>query len=188
MNDFATSTQTISRTGLQGLPQRLVMDGLVGDSVMVEAIAAAKERRVGVVSYLVEYNLVNKILLDAIKKGASDIHFEPYEKFYRVRSARTACCGRWPSRRCLAANWPPGSRSCPAGYRRAPRSPGWAHQDEAVQEPGHRLPCQHLPDAVRRKGRAAYPRPQQRQLGIDALGYEEDQKELYLDASTSPTA
>ena len=29
---------------------------------------------------------VNKILLDAIKKGASDIHFEPYEKIFRVRT------------------------------------------------------------------------------------------------------
>ncbi len=28
---------------------------------------------------------VNKCLLDAIKKGASDLHFEPYEKTYRVR-------------------------------------------------------------------------------------------------------
>ncbi|PHS70852.1 MAG: type IV-A pilus assembly ATPase PilB [Cycloclasticus sp.] len=29
---------------------------------------------------------VNKILLDAIKKGASDIHFEPYEKKFRIRT------------------------------------------------------------------------------------------------------
>lgn len=29
---------------------------------------------------------INKILLDAIKNGASDIHFEPYEKSYRIRS------------------------------------------------------------------------------------------------------
>ena len=28
---------------------------------------------------------VNKVLLDSIKKGASDLHFEPYEKYYRVR-------------------------------------------------------------------------------------------------------
>ncbi|MEE8305959.1 MAG: type IV-A pilus assembly ATPase PilB [Gammaproteobacteria bacterium] len=28
---------------------------------------------------------VNKVMLDAIKRGASDIHFEPYEKVYRVR-------------------------------------------------------------------------------------------------------
>ena len=29
---------------------------------------------------------VNKILLDAIRKGASDIHFEPYEKVFRIRT------------------------------------------------------------------------------------------------------
>ncbi|MBT6038928.1 MAG: type IV-A pilus assembly ATPase PilB, partial [Halieaceae bacterium] len=29
--------------------------------------------------------IVNKVLLDAIKQGASDIHFEPYEQNYRVR-------------------------------------------------------------------------------------------------------
>lgn len=28
---------------------------------------------------------INQILLDAVRKGASDIHFEPYEKMYRVR-------------------------------------------------------------------------------------------------------
>src|SRR5690606_13841684 len=28
---------------------------------------------------------INKILLDAIKSGASDLHFEPYEKAYRIR-------------------------------------------------------------------------------------------------------
>ena len=30
-------------------------------------------------------NMVNTLLLRAIKQGASDIHFEPYEKFYRIR-------------------------------------------------------------------------------------------------------
>src|SRR3546814_17401133 len=28
---------------------------------------------------------VNKVLIDAIRRGASDIHFEPYETDYRVR-------------------------------------------------------------------------------------------------------
>lgn len=28
---------------------------------------------------------INKILTDAIRKGASDLHFEPYEKRYRIR-------------------------------------------------------------------------------------------------------
>jgi type IV pilus assembly protein PilB len=57
MNDFAISTQIINRSGLQGLPQRLVVDGLVTEAAMADAIAAAKERRVGVVSYLVEHNV-----------------------------------------------------------------------------------------------------------------------------------
>src|SRR4051794_37209592 len=59
MNDFAISTQILNRSGLQGLPQRLVMDGLVDDTAMVEAISAAKERRVSIVSYLVEHNLAD---------------------------------------------------------------------------------------------------------------------------------
>jgi type IV pilus assembly protein PilB len=59
MNDFAISTQFIPKSSLQGLPQRLVADGLVGDTAMVEAIAAAKERRVNIVPYLVEYNLAD---------------------------------------------------------------------------------------------------------------------------------
>ncbi|MEE8376839.1 MAG: ATPase, T2SS/T4P/T4SS family, partial [Candidatus Aminicenantaceae bacterium] len=29
--------------------------------------------------------LVNSVLIDAIKKGASDVHFEPYEKTFRIR-------------------------------------------------------------------------------------------------------
>jgi type IV pilus assembly protein PilB len=48
---------------------------------------------------------VNKILLDAINKGASDIHFEPYEKFYRVRTRLDGVLKeitkppvRWPTR------------------------------------------------------------------------------------------
>ena len=46
---------------------------------------------------------VNKVLLDAINSGASDIHFEPYEKISGCASGRTACCGRSPLRR---STWP----------------------------------------------------------------------------------
>jgi type IV pilus assembly protein PilB len=59
MNDLAISSTGASRSSLQGLPQRLVADGLVADSAMVEAVAAAKERRINVVSYLVEHNLAD---------------------------------------------------------------------------------------------------------------------------------
>jgi type IV pilus assembly protein PilB len=58
MNESAANV-TAMRGGLQGLPQRLVADGLVAEAAMVDAIAAARERRVNVVSYLVEYNLAD---------------------------------------------------------------------------------------------------------------------------------
>ena len=57
MNDFAISTSTGNRAVLQGLPARLVSDGLVTDEAMIDAITAARDRRVSVVSYLVEHNV-----------------------------------------------------------------------------------------------------------------------------------
>ena len=58
MNDIAANVTT-HRGGLQGLPQRLVADGLVAESAMADAIGAARERRVNIVCYLVEYNLAD---------------------------------------------------------------------------------------------------------------------------------
>jgi type IV pilus assembly protein PilB len=58
MSDTAANVMPL-RGGLQGLPQRLVSDGLVAEAAMVDAINVARERRVSVVSYLVEYNLAD---------------------------------------------------------------------------------------------------------------------------------
>jgi type IV pilus assembly protein PilB len=52
---------------------------------------------------------VNKVLLDAIKRGASDIHFEPYEKIYRVR---------YPPRRRAEAGGGPAAGTRRQGRRR----------------------------------------------------------------------
>jgi Type II secretory pathway, ATPase PulE/Tfp pilus assembly pathway, ATPase PilB len=35
--------------------------------------------------------LVNVLLVDSLRRGASDIHVEPYEKELRIGSASTAC-------------------------------------------------------------------------------------------------
>ncbi len=79
---------------------------------------------------------VNKVMLDAIRRGASDIHFEPYEKIYRVRlrmdgvlkeigaAARAA--------RTEAVRAPEGHVA--TRHRRAARPAGRPHQDEAVEE------------------------------------------------------
>ncbi len=62
------ATEDVDLSGVE------VTDGEVQQEVITEEIDDAP-----VVKY------VHKILLDAINSGASDIHFEPYEKFYRIR-------------------------------------------------------------------------------------------------------
>ena len=54
-------------------------DGNAADEVQASGGAAEEIDDAPVVKY------VQKVLLDAINGGASDIHFEPYEKFYRIR-------------------------------------------------------------------------------------------------------
>ena len=107
---------------------------------------------------------VNKILLDAIKKGASDIHFEPYERSFRIRTRIDGVLKE--------VALPPGAarrqnRRAPEGHvaarhRRAARAAGRPHQDAAFQEPRHRLSRQHLPHAVRRESGHTYSRSLER--------------------------
>jgi len=52
MNDNASLTTT-TRTGIGGLPQRLVQDGVVDEGAMLEAVNAARERKTNVVTQLV---------------------------------------------------------------------------------------------------------------------------------------
>ncbi len=60
-------------TGLDGLDFQLDADNLDDDL----SDPAVDETPV--------VKFINKVLTDAIRKGASDIHFEPYEAFYRIR-------------------------------------------------------------------------------------------------------
>jgi type IV pilus assembly protein PilB len=59
MNDGALSSTLTVRSLLQGLPQRLVTDGLMTETAMLEALAASRERRVQTVSYIVEHGLAD---------------------------------------------------------------------------------------------------------------------------------
>src|ERR1700742_2470868 len=53
MNDNASLALGGQRSGLGGLPQRLVQDGVVEEATMLEAMNAARERKVNVVTQLV---------------------------------------------------------------------------------------------------------------------------------------
>ena len=57
MNDNATAMTGSVRAVLSGLPQRLVLDGLIDEAAMLDAIASARERKTHLVSWLVSHDL-----------------------------------------------------------------------------------------------------------------------------------
>ena len=56
MNDNAVAAGSV-RAVLSGLPQRLVQDGLVDETAMLDAIAGARERKTHLVSWLVSHDM-----------------------------------------------------------------------------------------------------------------------------------
>ena len=124
---------------------------------------------------------VNKILLDAIKRGASDVHFEPYEKYFRVRTRldgvlsevaqppvalATKVCARLKvmSRMDIA------ERRVPQDGRIKMR----LSKNRAIDFRVNTCPTLHGEKVVLRILDSAAA-----QLGIDVLGYEPNQKDLY---------
>ncbi|GAB3286839.1 type IV-A pilus assembly ATPase PilB [Parahaliea aestuarii] len=131
---------------------------------------------------------VNKVLVDAIKQGASDIHFEPYEHNYRVRFRTDGVLREvvQPPRNLsarLAARLKVMSQM-DISERRVP-------QDGRIQMKLSRnraidFRVNTLPTLFGEKIVLRILDPSSAQMGIDALGYEEDQKALYLKALSKP--
>src|SRR6516225_4689603 len=59
MNDNASAALGATRTGFGGLPQRLVQDGVVNETTMLEAVNTARERKSNVVTQLVASGAAN---------------------------------------------------------------------------------------------------------------------------------
>lgn len=131
---------------------------------------------------------VNKILVDAIKRGASDIHFEPFESQYRVRlrmdgmlravaSPPMKLASRISSRLKVMSGLDIAERRVPQDGRIKLN----LSKSRAVDFRVSTLPTLFGEKIVLRilDGSAA-------KLGIDALGYDEDQKKLYLEAIHKP--
>jgi type IV pilus assembly protein PilB len=131
---------------------------------------------------------VNKVLIDAIKQGASDIHFEPYENNYRVRFRTDGILQEVvkPPRNLaprLAARLKVMSQM-DISERRIP-------QDGRIQMKLSRnraidFRVNTLPTLFGEKIVLRILDPSSARLGIDALGYEEQQKEMYLKALNQP--
>ncbi len=131
---------------------------------------------------------INKVLLDAINTGASDIHFEPYEKTYRVRYRRdgilkeiatppATLSRRISARLKVLARLDISERRVPQDGRMKMK----LSKNRAIDFRVNSCPTLFGEKIVLR-----ILDPSSAQLGIDALGYEEDQKQLYLEALQQP--
>lgn len=131
---------------------------------------------------------VNKILLDAIKKGASDLHFEPYEKSYRVRfridgilhevsSPPSNLSGRIAARLKVMSRLDISERRIPQDGRIKLK----LSKNKAIDFRVSTLPTLFGEKIVMR-----ILDPSSAMLGIEVLGYEEDQRKLYEDALFKP--
>ncbi len=131
---------------------------------------------------------INKILLDAINTGASDVHFEPYEKTYRVRYRRDGVLKEIATppvalNRRISARLKVLSR-LDISERRVPqdgRMKMKLSKNRAIDFRVNTCPTLYGEKIVLR-----ILDPASAQLGIDALGYDEDQKQLYMDALQQP--
>ncbi len=131
---------------------------------------------------------VNKMLLDAIRGGASDVHFEPYEKIYRVRY-RTDGILKEVSRPSIKLAPKISARvkimaQLDISERRVPQDGRIKMKLSKTKAIDFRVNT--LPTLWGEKIVLRILDPSQAKMGIDALGYEEDQKELYLDALKQP--
>ena len=131
---------------------------------------------------------VNKMLLSAIKLGASDLHFEPYEKSYRIRFRVDGVMQ-------VAAKPPIGlsakisSRlkimsSMDISERRKPQDGRIKMKLSKTKAIDFRVNT--LPTLWGEKIVLRILDPSSAKMGIDALGYEDDQKQLYLEALEQP--
>ncbi|MDD2051937.1 type IV-A pilus assembly ATPase PilB [Pseudomonas putida] len=131
---------------------------------------------------------VNKMLLDAIKGGSSDLHFEPYEKVYRVRLRTDGILRE-------VAKPPPhlGPRiaarlkvmaSLDISERRKPQDGRIKMRISKTKSIDFRVNT--LPTLWGEKIVMRILDPSSAQMGIDALGYEPEQKALYLAALKQP--
>ena len=131
---------------------------------------------------------INKLLVDAIHNGASDIHFEPYERRYRVRFRADGMLrevafppGNIGQR--LAARLKVMSRM-DISERRVPqdgRIKLKVRPDQAIDFRVNTLPTLYGEKVVLR-----ILDPGSTKLDVDALGFEPEQKALFLSALAQP--
>ena len=131
---------------------------------------------------------LQKILMDAINDGASDVHFEPYEKFYRIRFRQDGIL-REITQPPLAIKDKLASRikvisRLDISEKRVPQDGRMKLVLSKTRAIDFRVST--LPTLYGEKIVMRILDPSQAKLGIDALGYEPDQKETLMNAIQRP--
>ena len=131
---------------------------------------------------------VNKVMLDAIKKGASDIHFEPYERSYRIRFRLDGVLKEMATPPVqlaikMAARLKVMSR-LDIAERRVPQDGRIKMKISKNRAIDFRVST--CPTLFGEKIVMRILDPSSAMLGIDALGYEPFQKQLYMDCLARP--
>jgi type IV pilus assembly protein PilB len=131
---------------------------------------------------------LQKILIDAINMGASDLHFEPFEKFYRIRF-RVDGVLREIAQPPLAIKEKLASRikvisKLDISEKRVPQDGRMKLVMSKTKSIDFRVNT--LPTLFGEKIVMRILDGSQAQMGIDALGYDADQKELLLNAIHRP--
>ncbi|NWL79255.1 type IV-A pilus assembly ATPase PilB [Pseudomonas taiwanensis] len=131
---------------------------------------------------------VNKMLLDAIRGGSSDLHFEPYERAYRVRFRTDGMLHEVAKPPIQLASRIAARLKVMAALdiseRRKPQDGRIKMKISKAKSIDFRVNT--LPTLWGEKIVMRILDPTSAQMGIDALGYEEEQKELYLTALKQP--
>lgn len=131
---------------------------------------------------------INKMLHDAIRKGASDLHFEPYEKSYRIRfridgilhevaSPPVALSSRLSARLKVMSRLDIAEKRVPQDGR---------IKLKLSQKKSIDFRVSSLPTLWGEKIVMRILDSDSAMLGIDILGYEAEQKQLYLNALAQP--
>jgi type IV pilus assembly protein PilB len=168
--------------------ERLIDDDVSFEDLLAESPEKETEEASAEVDDAPVVRFLQKLLLDAIGDGASDLHFEPYEKFYRIRfrvdgvlrevaQPPLAIRERLVTRIKVISRLDISEKRVPQDGRMKLALTGQRAIDFRVST---------LPTLYGEKIVMRILDPSQAKMGIESLGYEPDQREALVNAISRP--
>ena len=179
--------ESTTQSATQSL-ERLIDDDVSFEDLLAESPEKEDEAASADVDDAPVVRFLQKLLLDAIGDGASDLHFEPYEKFYRIRfrvdgilrevaQPPLAIRERLVTRIKVISRLDISEKRVPQDGRMKLALSGQRAIDFRVST---------LPTLYGEKIVMRILDPSQAKMGVESLGYEPDQREALLNAIKRP--